>query len=276
MSQERDYVLGTHDDELARLGLQHRVWRPRSLDAWRRAGFTVGQTILDVGCGPGYATMDLAEIVGATGRVIGVDRSQRFLDALAAQKLHRGLAHVDTFLLDLNDAELPAIQADAAWARWVFAFVKHPKELLARVCAAIRPGGVFVIHEYFDYSTWRMAPRCPELEEMVEVVMRSWRADGGEPDIALDLVRWLPECGFEVRYALPIVDCIRPSDFTWHWPKSFIHVGPKRLADIGHLTPQRAADIVSAFERAENTPHTRMFTPAVLEIIAVRRERLGD
>jgi hypothetical protein len=44
-----DYVLGTRDEEVERLGLQHRVWRPRMLDGWRRAGFTVGQTILDVG-----------------------------------------------------------------------------------------------------------------------------------------------------------------------------------------------------------------------------------
>src|SRR5258708_21651917 len=61
---ERDYVLGTHDDEVARLGLQHRVWRARALDAWRRPGFTVGQTLLDIGCGPGLASADLAEIVG--------------------------------------------------------------------------------------------------------------------------------------------------------------------------------------------------------------------
>lgn len=270
MSQERDYVLGTHDAELARLGLQHRVWRSRAMDAWRRAGFTVGQTVLDVGCGPGYASLDLAEIVGATGRVVAVDRSQRFLDALAAQRQHRGLSHIETVLLDLNDADLPAIQADSAWARWVFAFVKNPRELLEHVARAVRPGGVFVIHEYFAYATWRMAPRCPELEELVQVVMKSWRADGGEPDIALDLVRWLPECGFDVRYAQPIVDCIRPSDFTWHWLKSFIQVGPRRLADIGHLTPRRAEELITAFEAAEQTPHTRMFTPAVLEIVAVR------
>ena len=68
MADEKDYVLGTHDEEIARLGLQHRVWRPRVLDAWRRAGFTLGQTILDVGCGPGHATLDLAEIVGPRGR----------------------------------------------------------------------------------------------------------------------------------------------------------------------------------------------------------------
>jgi hypothetical protein len=37
---DRDYVLCTHDEEIARLGLQHAVWRPRVLDAWRRAGIT--------------------------------------------------------------------------------------------------------------------------------------------------------------------------------------------------------------------------------------------
>jgi hypothetical protein len=42
MAAERDYVLGTHEEELARLGLQHRVWRPVGLDCWQRAGITVG------------------------------------------------------------------------------------------------------------------------------------------------------------------------------------------------------------------------------------------
>src|SRR5437763_284599 len=42
-----DYVLGTDDHELARLGLQHRVWRSRALDAWRRAGFNAGQPLLE-------------------------------------------------------------------------------------------------------------------------------------------------------------------------------------------------------------------------------------
>jgi len=37
MSNERDYVLGTHDAEVERLGLQHRVWTPHTTEAWRRA-----------------------------------------------------------------------------------------------------------------------------------------------------------------------------------------------------------------------------------------------
>src|SRR5215475_13462482 len=94
MSPDKDYILGTHDEEISRLALQHRVWRPRALDAWQRAGFTVGQTLLDLGCGPGSAALDLAEIVGPSGSVIAVDRSRRFLDALEAGRTRRGLGNI--------------------------------------------------------------------------------------------------------------------------------------------------------------------------------------
>ena len=87
---DREYVLGTRDEELERLGLQHRVWRPFVLDAWRRAGLLPGMTALDVGAGPGFATADLAEIVGSAGRVMAFERSRRFLDALAARAERRG------------------------------------------------------------------------------------------------------------------------------------------------------------------------------------------
>lgn len=270
MKQERDYVLGTHDDEIARLGLQHRVWRPRALEAWQRAGFTVGQTLVDIGCGPGYATIDLAEIVGPSGRVVAIDRSRRFLDALEQARTIRGLHQVTTVELDLDEVELPAVRADGAWSRWVFAFVKRPRDLLARVADALRPGGVLVLHEYFDYRTWRLAPRAPEIEEFVSVVMAGWRASGGEPDIALDLPRWLAEQGFEVRSLRPIIEVVPRASFFWEWPKAFLEVGVRRMVELGQLSADRAAAITAAFAASEAAPGTLMITPAVLEIVAVR------
>jgi SAM-dependent methyltransferase len=271
MSRDRDYVLGTHDDEISRLALQHRVWRPRALDAWRRAGFTVGQTLLDIGCGPGHASVDLAEIVGPSGRVVAIDRSRRFLDALEATRLQRGLDNITTLELDLNAEGPAAVAADGAWARWVFAFVKHPRDLLARVAGALKRGGVLVVHEYFDYSTWRMAPRSPEIEEFVRVVIESWRADGGEPDIGRDLPIWLEELGFVTKRLHPIIDVVSASNFVWQWPTAFIQVGLRRLVDLGHLTADRALAISEALAASEAAPHTLMVTPAVLEIIAVRQ-----
>ena len=106
---EQDYVLGTHDEEMVRLGLQHRVWRPRATDAWRRAGFTVGQTLLDLGCGPGYASIDLAEIVGPRGQIVAVERSARDLDALRASARRNGLTNIVTHQLDLDTEALPEV-----------------------------------------------------------------------------------------------------------------------------------------------------------------------
>ncbi len=54
-SGEKSYVIGTHDAEIDRLGVQHRVWRPRVLEFWRESGITEGMTVIDAGCGPGHA-----------------------------------------------------------------------------------------------------------------------------------------------------------------------------------------------------------------------------
>ena len=107
MTTERDYVLGTHDEELARLGLQHRVWRPVVLDCWQRAGITVGKRVLDIGAGPGYAAVDLAEIVGPTGEVVAIERSKNFIRAMNEACRARSLTNVRIHELDLMADELP-------------------------------------------------------------------------------------------------------------------------------------------------------------------------
>jgi SAM-dependent methyltransferase len=271
MAGERDYVLGTHDEEIVRLALQHRVWRPRALDAWRRAGFTVGGTILDVGCGPGHASIDLAEIVGPGGRVIAIDRSRRFLDHLERTSAALGLRQIEVVEADLDEGHLPPEGANGAWCRWVLAFVRDPRALLAAIAGALRPGGSIVLHEYFDYRTWRLAPRTPEIEEFVRVVMESWRASGGEPDIGLEIPRWLADLGFEIRSLTPIVDIVPPSSYIWEWPRSFVEVGLRRLVHLGRLDPEREAAIAAAMAAREAEPGTLMITPSVIEIIAARR-----
>jgi len=65
MAAERDYVLGTHEEELARLGLPTSCLATSCFGLFgKRAGITVGKRVLDVGAGPGYAAIDLAETSG--------------------------------------------------------------------------------------------------------------------------------------------------------------------------------------------------------------------
>jgi SAM-dependent methyltransferase len=264
---KRDYVLGVHQAELERLGLQHAVWRPRALDAWRRAGFTRGLRILDVGAGPGYATFDLADVVGRDGSVIALERAPNFLAALRAGKEARNITQIEIHDMDL--AQVPRLpEADAAWVRWVFAFLSEPEALLARIGAALKPGAPLVIHEYADYATWRCFPGHEVLDRFAESVKASWRATGGEPDIAVPLARALPHHGFRIRSLTPLVDVCRPGDFAANWPLSFIEINTARMAELGVITQDEAQAMRRAAEDWLKAPNALMILPLVLEIIA--------
>lgn len=265
---DRDYVLGTHDEEIERLGLQHRVWRARALDGWRRAGIAPGQKVIDFGAGPGWASLDLAEMVGASGEVVALERSTRFLAHLRAVAAARGLPQIRAAEVDVVVDALPVEAADAAWGRWILAFLPKPEATLAKLVAALKPGGALVFHEYLDYRAWRLSPRTPSIERFCDAVMQSWRAAGGEPDVGLDLPRWLEAAGCRIESLTPIVDVIAPSSFAWGWPASFIDVNVARLVDLGLIGADDGAKMRADFAAASADPATRMVTPIVLEVVA--------
>lgn len=270
MTEERDYYLGTHDVEVRRLGVQHRVWRPAVLDAWRRAGITTGACVIDAGAGPGYAAIDLAEIVEEKGRVVALERSERFLDALRDAARARGLANIECHALDLVTDPLPVSGADAAWIRWVFAFVSDPVAVLDKLAASIRKGGVLIIHEYMDWGSMNWTPRSPVLSGFIEVALREWRSSGGEPDIAAQLLPRLNDAGLRLREARPIIFAIKPDNYVWRWPATFIPNHAHSLAERGAVSRPWADEVARAFAAAEANSDTVMTTPLVMEIIAER------
>ncbi len=269
-SKETDYVLGTHDEEVARLGLQHRVWRPVVTECWQRVGITHGWRVIDVGAGPGYAAADLAEIVGPTGAVLAIERSARFLEAARERCERRGLGNVEFREADLMEHSLGRIGFDAAWCRWVASFVSSPKKLIENIAGALRPGGLAIFHEYSDYETFRFMPIRPALEMFCVEVMESWRASGGEPNVARFLPQLLADAGFRVCEIKPRVRTVSTRDYTWSWPKAFIEINLARLQELGRVTPEWSADVHRAFAQAEADAGSWFTTPMFLEIVARR------
>ena len=267
MAAERDYVLGTHDEEIARLGLQHEVWRERVLQLWHRAGLEAGTRVLDVGAGPGSATLDLAHEVGPEGEVIALERSERFVTHGTAQCLTRRYRHVQYIEHDVLKP-FPASDMEMSWCRWVACFVTSPATLVDNIANALRPGGIAMFHEYADYGAWRMAPRRPMIEEFVSKVMDSWRDNGGEPDIALQLPTLLEARGFRITHLQPIEWILSPQQPAWRWLASFIESGAHRLKELGRVDADWIARLHTELREAEKTPGTRMLTPMVLEILA--------
>jgi SAM-dependent methyltransferase len=267
-SKERDYVLGTHDPELKRLGVQHRAWRPVVLDCWKAAGIRAGRSVLDVGAGPGYATVDLAQIVAPNGRVVAVERSRNFVTAIKNAVRVQSLANVDVHEVDLMSDELPEGPFDFTWCRWVLCFVSDPQLLIEKIAKATCKGGRAIFHEYGQYTTWLFFPQRASLEEFRSHVIATWREAGGEPDTGLQLPSWLTKNGFAVRSVVPRIFCLRPSDYMWQWPAQFIQVHLLRLQELGRIDAALADKVRADLAAAEKEEPSFMLTPLVLEIIA--------
>jgi SAM-dependent methyltransferase len=268
MSQSKDYVLGTTADEITRLGLQHQVWRPHMLSAWQRAGMTRDSRVVDFGAGPGYASLDAADIVGPGGQVTAIERSPHFLNFAQDQIQRRGLNWLRLVDADLMGGDLELSNFDFAWCRWVASFVSSPAMLAGHIGAALRIGGKAVFHEYQSYATWSVIPRNHRIEEFVSEVMSSWRASGGEPDIVPTLLSLLLEAGFKLVELRPLIFAVQPSSFTWQWPAAFVAVNSQRLIDLGRVTQEWADSLRADFASLSGDPNAVMITPMVMEVIA--------
>lgn len=266
----QEYLLGTHGEELVRLGFQHRAWAKEAFALWERAGFAPGQTILDVGCGPGYATFDLAGIVGAEGKIIAVDGSQRFLDFLTAQQQARGVTNIEIRRTDVQHLDLAQGSIDGAYARWLLCFVSDPEAVVAGVARALRPGGAFAVMDYFNYHAFTLAPRSAALDRVVQAVSESWRSHDGDLDIMLRVPEMMTSCGLRVTDVKPIVRVARPGSTLWQWPWTFFRNYLPMLVEGGFLTPREKQAFEDEWEERSKDPCAFLCTPPMLDVIGVK------
>lgn len=277
---QRDYVLGTHSDEAARLGLQHQLWSAFAHESWELAGIAPGMTVLDVGCGPGFGTFDLAQLVGPSGVVYAVDESAAYIDRLRDEAARRELMNIRPLVGDvqaLESLDLPVAGLDAAYERWVLCFVPNPDRVVSGVARLLKPGGHFVANDYFNYESMTLAPREPVFSKIVAAVGASWRGRGGDPDIVARLPGLFERHGLRVR-ALDVAQRVaRPpaggagaSATMWAWPDSFFRLFVPSLVQMGVLTEQDHRDFLTMWERVSREPSCFMALPPVWRVIEVK------
>lgn len=277
---EPEYVLGTGQAELDRLRLQHRLWSDTAHQLWRRAGLRPGHSVLDVGCGPGFAALDMAAIVGGTdatgqrGSVLGIDESPRFLAHLAAAAKSLVIPHLSTAQGDACElGAIPGLRPtsfDRAYTRWVLCFVKRPEAVAQGVHALLKPGGVWIIQDYFNYEASCTAPRSPAFAKAVDATAKSWRDRGGDPDIVARLPAILDRAGFDVTHLHAHQRIARPGDTMWSWPTSFWTIFVPTLVSMGYLTEHDHQQWLSEWKALSNNPHAFCLPPALYDLIAIK------
>ncbi len=270
MSDTHEYVLGTHGAELARLGLQHRLWSAQAFECWERAGVKPGVTVLDVGCGPGYGTFDLAQLVAPGGRIIAIDESERFIQHLEAQARVRGVSNVETRIQDVQALDLPEAGADVAYSRWVMCFTPRPQDVVAGVARALKPGGVFAVQDYVHWQAMSLSPPSDAFNAVLRATDRSWRESGGDSEVGKRLPSMMAASGLQVESIRPLQRIARPHDPLWQWPNSFFANWVPLLVERGYLSDadQRAFEADWVARSRDATAF--LWTPSMVEIIARR------
>ncbi len=268
---EDDYIIGASQQEILRLGQQHAIWRERALGGWRRAGLKPGMTVLDIGSGPGHASFDLAQLVGPEGKVIAVDQSALFLEAVNAGAKQRGLTNIETVKADLGQLTLPDNCVDMIWSRWVLSFLSRPQGLFERLKTVLKPGGTFIAHEYGHYETFGFFPADPVQDRFIAAVKKSWRAFGGEPNIAKQLPALCHAIGWTTEFMTPHIFTTRPGEMVWEWPAGWLKSdGIDRLVELGFLSAADGKRFHAVIQERTADPDSVLTTPLVIEVIARR------
>ena len=268
---EEPYLLGTDPEEGRRLETQHRLWSPEAHDLWDRAGFGPGARLLDLGCGPGFAAVELAHRVGAGGHVLAVDESRRFIETLAREAERRGLAHLEARRERVQALRLEPGCLDGAFARWLFCFLPDPAPVIERVLSGLRPGGRFVVWDYLNYRATKLHPQSPACDRVLEAVYESWRLTGGDLDVGARLPGLLAGAGCNVVDLVPIVRFARPGTALWEWPTGFFFGYMPRLVKAGLLTEAERRAFEAEWHEREQDPGAFLSAPPMVGIIAEKR-----
>lgn len=237
--QTNDYRFGYSREELERLGNQHNVWAEDNSRLLVRAGFSNGDTIVDLGCGPGYTTLDLARMVGPEGKVIGVDRDEeRSLSILKAKAATAGLSNIETRACELEAFDLPEESVDGVYGRWVLMYLPEGKvkSLVFRMAKWLRPGGTCALSEFCNYRHIHIHPPTIHLPAVAEALIRAVTGTRGcNPQIGNELPGLLRTAGLTVELNV-LTKAVRATTPEWQWPDALFRDILPGLVQEGYLS----------------------------------------
>ncbi len=197
------YVLGQAPEAIQRLLRQGQLLNPFTRRVLEEAGITSGMNVLDLGCGPGDVSLLTAELVGNTGRVLGVDTNPAVLQLAQARAQDVGFGQVSFLAGDINDLTLDQ-EYDAIVGRLVLQYLPERATILHQLTQHLRPGGVIAFQEYdlsTDFSLYY--PPSSLWQQTWRWITQAFQGAGAELHMGLKLYGTFLEAGLpepQIRY----------------------------------------------------------------------------
>jgi ubiquinone/menaquinone biosynthesis C-methylase UbiE len=173
------YVIRGGKRGYERLQVLARNWLPTTSALFDRAGLGPGMRCLDLGCGGGDVTFELARRVGPAGQVTGVDMDEVKLDLARQAAAAGGFSNVEFRALNIYEWAEPD-SYDLVYCRNVLQHLSRPVDVLRAMWAAVRSGGVIVVEDA-DFEGSFCDPPNEGFAFWVEAYQRVLKAHGGDP-----------------------------------------------------------------------------------------------
>lgn len=271
--QTRHYRFGYSRKEIERLENQHRVWAEDNQRLMDRAGFSAGATLVDLGCGPGYTTMELARLVGPEGRVIAVDRDgERSLPLLRERAAAAGLSNIETRIAELETFDLPGGSVDGVYGRWVLMYLpeRMVEALTGRIAKWLRPGGACTLAELCNFRHIHIHPPCAHLPAVAEALIQAVKGDFGcNPEIGNELPGLLQSAGLAVEFKV-VTKTVRATTAEWQWPDALFRNHLPGLVEEGYLSKEVLDDFFTQWDERSREPAALFFGSPMMETIGRR------
>ncbi|MEV6020830.1 methyltransferase domain-containing protein [Streptomyces sp. NPDC051997] len=208
--------------------------------------------ILDIGCGPGTITADLAALV-PDGRVTGVDHAPGILDQARRTADERGLRNVEFAVADVHALEYPDDAFCVVHAHQVLQHVGDPVQALREMHRVTRPGGFIAVRDA-DYSSMTWYPATPGLGDWLDLYLRVARANGGEPDAGRRLMSWARAAGIRDITSTSSTWTFATEEEREWWSglwadRTLASAYAERATEGGHATPERLRAVSDAWRR---------------------------
>ncbi|HJP77955.1 MAG TPA: methyltransferase domain-containing protein [Pseudonocardiaceae bacterium] len=190
MAADIVYTHGHHDSVLR----SHRTRTVANSAAYLAEQLRPGVRVLDVGCGPGTITVDMAARV-APGQVTAIDTATSVIAEAAALAEAEGATNVEFAVADVYALPYPDDSFDVVHAHQVLQHLADPVAALREMGRVCRPGGVVAVRDA-DYAAMTWYPEYPALDDWLSIYRAVARANGAEPDAGRRLLSWARRAGF--------------------------------------------------------------------------------